>query len=915
MRTERKVDLLVLLALAGLILLWVGVAFLPGRVLLPLDIVTQLWPPWQQPDTAVSIHNPLITDVVDYIYPVKAFAAEQVKAGTLPLWNPYVLGGYPLTYNTQAGLWYPLSLLYYVLEPATAVDLTIFWQLFLGGIFMFAYLRQLRLRRAAAFLGVVLFLSNGMMVVWLEWQVVHAAVIWLPLCLFFIERLAQKLESRNENSPQPAFRTDALLSGCAFAMPWLGGHWNWALYSSLTAVVYMVWRLGAVFWRQSCQGFAQQREAASQGLLILGVGVGLSAIQVLPAFVYLNQGHRQPFTLAESLALGLKDRAVVALIPDFFGNPVAGNWWGPTNYNETAFYLAIFPLFLALLAPFLRQDGTTRFHTVWSTVGLLWALGTPAYALLWALPVFNGLWPSRAVTVVVFGTAVLSALALDKLLDDGVNWRSVRRRIGGVTAVLLTVFFAYLWHYRPEMAGLRGGLLWFGLMLLAALLLLLARPRLKPERFALLAVTLVLIDTLWIGRDYNTIGDVAGLYPETETARFLHSDPAPYRIATLPQGVAYPPNTNLPHRIPAISGYEPAILQTWVDYLKAAEGQDAVYFERELMPLHGLDSPLLAALNLKYVVTISDWYEQISMPGPAQEVVETWVTIADTAAENRAVSQHIFLPDAGLHRLDLPLHVSEDASGTIRVRLFMPDGMQEVAHADWDVAHALSNGWAPFYFSPFPSEWGRNFLLTAEFAGEGMVAVGASIHDLAFRTFYLPRPRLLHEDGKTRVYLNEGYFPRAYIVPEALVAREATQALARAVANQHRLDEVVVLEIETQVDTYTPGGRGTAVITQYDLNQVVIRTETDGPAYLVLADSYYPGWRATVDGAPTAVYRANSVVRAVAVPAGVHEVVFTFRPMDFYAGAALTAVTFLFVMAALAASIVAKTTATKRGVQ
>jgi hypothetical protein len=780
-------DGLVLVALVGLILLWVGPAFLPGKVLLPLDIVTQFFPPWQQPDTArsgfglaVNIHNLLLFDVVDYIYPVKAFMAEAVKEGVLPLWNPYVLGGYPLTYNTQAGLWYPLSVLYYVLEPVTAVDLTIFLQLLLGGSFMFAYLRQLHLRRAAAFLGVVLFLFNGMMVVWLEWQVVQAAVIWLPLCLYFVERAAKKLETRNEklhnsqlsalNHPQYPLTdyrlpiTDALLAGFAFAMPWLGGHWNWALYGSITAVVYILWRFG--------------RSSALWGLLILAVGVGLSAIQVLPAFVYLSQGHRQPYTLAESLALGLKDRAIVALIPDFFGTPLRLDWWGPTNYNESAFYLGILPLFLAVLAPFLRRDGVTRFYAVWGVVGLLLALGTPLYALLWALPVFDGLWPSRAAMVVVFCAAVLSALALDRMMDTAVNWRRVRWLLLATTAVILVIFARYIIWYRPAMRPLTGGLLWFGAMLLAALVLLLVRPRLKPRLFAGLAILLVVLDLFWVWHDFNTIGDTANLYPETATTRFLHSDPEPYRIASLPEGIAYPPNTNLPDRLSIISGYEPAVLQSWVDYLSAAEAGNVVHSQRMVLPFTGLQSPLLDAVNIKYVVANSEWQRAGSTPA------------------------------------------------------------------------------------------------------------------------------LLHEANKTRVYLNENYFPRAYLVPQALIAPDVEMALARVLENQARLDEVVVLEMETQVDAYTPQGRGTArsrcvaatpfaVITDYQLNQVTIRTETDGPAYLVLADTYYPGWRVTIDGERAEIYRANSVVRATAVPEGTHEVIFTFRPVDFYVGAGVTAVTLL----------------------
>ncbi|MFO7680021.1 MAG: hypothetical protein R6X34_08220, partial [Chloroflexota bacterium] len=225
-----------LLGFVLLILLFVAPALMPGKVLLPLDLVTQVWPPWQPPNQAVNVHNPLLSDVVDYIYPVKAFVAEQVKQGELPLWNPYVLGGYPLTYNTQAALFYPLSLFYYLLSSATAVNLTIFTQLLLGALFMYAYLRQIRLRPAAAWVGTAVFLFNGMMIVWLEWQVVHAAVIWLPLFLLCVERTADKLAEDGTHLAQVG---PELVGGmAAFALPWLGGHWNWALYSSITAVLY-----------------------------------------------------------------------------------------------------------------------------------------------------------------------------------------------------------------------------------------------------------------------------------------------------------------------------------------------------------------------------------------------------------------------------------------------------------------------------------------------------------------------------------------------------------------------------------------------------------------------------------------------------------------------------------------------------
>ncbi|MBK8430352.1 MAG: hypothetical protein IPL28_03190 [Chloroflexi bacterium] len=198
-----------------MVLLFYGRALLPGRVLIPTDILTESWPPWQQPNQPVNVHNPLLSDVVNYIYPVKTFTAEAVRQGEWPLWNPYIFTGYPSTYNTQAGLLYPPLLFYYLLDGATATDLTIFVQLALGAWFMFAYLRQIGLARPSSLFGTLIFLFNGSMVVWIEWQVVHAAVIWLPAQLYMVERLVQEQRSRGAESRG----ADLLLLTSHFPLP------------------------------------------------------------------------------------------------------------------------------------------------------------------------------------------------------------------------------------------------------------------------------------------------------------------------------------------------------------------------------------------------------------------------------------------------------------------------------------------------------------------------------------------------------------------------------------------------------------------------------------------------------------------------------------------------------------------------
>jgi uncharacterized membrane protein YfhO len=73
----------------------------------------------------------------------------------------------------------------------------------------------------------------------------------------------------------------------------------------------------------------------------------------------------------------------------------------------------------------------------------------------------------------------------------------------------------------------------------------------------------------------------------------------------------------------------------------------------------------------------------------------------------------------------------------------------------------------------------------------------------------------------------------------------------------------------------------------YQPERVVLHTRGDEAAAVVLTDVYFPGWEATLDGAAVALLRANLNFRAVAVPAGEHEIEMRYRPASLRWGAGL----------------------------
>ena len=78
--------------------------------------------------------------------------------------------------------------------------------------------------------------------------------------------------------------------------------------------------------------------------------------------------------------------------------------------------------------------------------------------------------------------------------------------------------------------------------------------------------------------------------------------------------------------------------------------------------------------------------------------------------------------------------------------------------------------------------------------------------------------------------------------------------------------------------------------------RVAADVNSDAAGILVLADLHYPGWKASVDGRPAPILAADGYLRAVALSRGAHRVEFLYRPVSFYAGAALS----LLALAALA---------------
>jgi hypothetical protein len=122
--------------------------------------------------------------------------------------------------------------------------------------------------------------------------------------------------------------------------------------------------------------------------------------------------------------------------------------------------------------------------------------------------------------------------------------------------------------------------------------------------------------------------------------------------------------------------------------------------------------------------------------------------------------------------------------------------------------------------------------------------------------------------------------PRAFVVPRAAPLPER-QAVLDALKTKD-FKQTVLLEGWRDEFAEAPAGAAYRAVEVMDYRPNRVALHTDGPAgWLVLADVWFPGWACTVNGRPAEVHRADFVFRAVHVPAGPCDVVFTFEPESY----------------------------------
>ena len=888
-------------------------------------------------------------DTFLYFYPYWQAAADALRDGRIPLWNPQLFMGAPLIANSQAGFFYPLNWPVWLLLPAPyAISASILLHLFIAGIGAYlAARRALGVGRWAALLTAVLFALGGYVTAQVEHINQLQGMAWLP---WYLAVIGFRPQMGGAADKKVALLGKTAAFALLFSLQLLAGHSQTVFISGVMVVVWLAaqWLADRRLFNDPITQLPNNPitqlpnypitqlpnyKSLTTSLILGGLlALLITAVQLLPTLELAQFSNRQGgLAVNEVLSFSLNPLLLSrSLLPAY----------GQSLFSEYTAFLPVTAVLLAVIGAWgwrWRRGVLPALALV--IVGLFLAFGVfnPANWLIARLPGFNLFRvPARWLVLYAWGMALLagagfsvigerlSVIGSRDLVEKALRWGMLL-----VTGLAVWLFAAnYLAIWLPtgpeaplELVGLPTLLLWLVEM---GLVYWIVTQRKNPRWLLLVALPVLFLASR--SQPYNNLTTPEAYFdlrPPIARLQALAGRP-PERFLSLSDiffdvGDQAEIDTIYRDQLPPAARYDytVAIKQKEIiaPNLPLAYGLASVDgFDGGILPLRAY-SQLMRVILPEGAATVDGRLRENLDGAPAAKWLDTFnarYLIMDKTGD--VWRNGVFFDRA--HPVTLGVGETVDVG-------YIPDF---TADALWIIASAPPGDvlvqTAVTAYRLLPEQIGDNLYAATFPQPIAPTAITLSpchpvtlspcqitaltLVNTANDTFQPLVPgqyRLIHS-GDVKIYENLDALPRAFLLYD-VVWQPDVEASVKTMLDPafDPRQTAVLIQPETPLPTtdYRPPitESGTAVITQYTPEQIAITTSTPADALLLLTESAYPGWQAAVDGVSAPIYRADANFQAVFVPAGEHEVIFTFESKRFGYGRVLTFIG-LGIVAALA---------------
>jgi hypothetical protein len=349
-------------------------------------------------------------DIYIFYNPKHFFAAENIKAGTIPLWNPYLACGVPFQANVQSCIFYPFSSIYYLLPFQLGYKYFIIMHYLMGSLFMFFLMRQWNCSTFGSLFAGVVFAYGGYLASILDNVCFLAAAIWLPFILLFHHRALAS-----------GSFFYAMVTALGIALQVYAGDASFYVGSTVLCLV-----LYTLFWQAMKHNFPSSlSRLRAWGLLFCSVTAGLllASAQLIPM---------AELVLHSTRFEGLQYETVVKwsyhpleflqlLIPYVFGSTVPETRWFGQFWLDTL-YIGILPLMLAVLYVCYCRRPINYFLFTLLLFGCFFALGEHNPLIFYCYKFIPGMnmlqYPVKLLFPAAFSLSIMAGMGAAYFTDD-----------------------------------------------------------------------------------------------------------------------------------------------------------------------------------------------------------------------------------------------------------------------------------------------------------------------------------------------------------------------------------------------------------------------------------------------------------------------------------------------------------------
>lgn len=845
-------------------------------------------------------------DGLGILYSLK-YCQELIKEGSFPLWNPYLAGGMPQGIMVGGVGLYPLNWIVAMAPATVQIYLYLGLHLAMGACFMFGYLRKISCARIVSTAVSLMYIFTVHMG---GYRKEHLALIvtalYVPVVLYFAEQYLQNKRLK-------------WLFACsaAMALQFLGGFLQYVIYADIMIFLYLL--TAGLHYKIPFLKMLKHGILWLLSYFGMIMGALLSTMQFM-LLLANNSGQQMPFEIFTGLSLH-PIRLLMTIVPEVFGPNVWGAFFSQNYTSGMDAELVLGASTICILLASFRLFKMS-FHVRYM-IGLLFS--SLIYAcmahfniiakIIYHLPALNMFRvPSRALFLFTFAAMVLVACSLNELGKNGINRKSMHAAnlcVGIVIAISAILYQQGILMHEGERQSIK---MVFGVpVILFAIylvvyygLLFLQRKknRLILDTRKIIAVCALVLMVVQVMPYYSqadvssvesdmslsnevlqSVGSKKVWTPDGSCGELVSNSAQTYPV----QGLNAYTNFNLPYLYQYLVGTTIVSMNATGMYNAFANTEDILRNKNDLISM----------LGVKYLLVNPDKKVDQYMELQGITNKENILNINDgeflATGDYQIAAWPIELEQESYYEITLAIKAEKEAE-QFYVDFAAP-GYDNLEQEHWFVTEEGEHQYTAIIFSGDCNQVQDIKLRIIALTMQNLEIASIRVDkvDVTGKQLY----QLTSEEESYNIYQNLNAQDLIY-APQLVkpISKEERHKLYTELQNYDILKTSYLTDGAREYDFSQVNVEISGIVLKNNAASAQVKADSD--CFVNFSQTYYPGWKAYIDGKRTEVYEVNGIIQGVFVPAGNHTVEFHFEPAIFYLG---TIISLMTVMACISYSI------------